>query len=174
MRGRYWSRSANSCGRLATHPPMSAHRGDAVAMPTTLWDYLHRMGGGSFMGISIAIAIASSQTFAPATPSPATSLSLGDFMRACVSSGGDLGWFPAVAVGTSASRSVYTSSTSARVTVSFHNEDGLGSAEVRYFIGTTENQQPMSIPESLTVVSGRVRYGVSSTRSPTAVCTRVH
>jgi hypothetical protein len=115
--------------------------------------------------IAIVVALLVQQT---------TGLTQAQFMSGCLASGGDLGWFSAV-VGSSPPRGVYWhESATARVTVSFYNEKMLGAAEVRWFNSKgQEVVQPMSIPESLTVVSNRVRYGVNSTNTPTVICTRI-
>jgi hypothetical protein len=125
------------------------------------------------MPFSSALLAAALQVSNP----PATGLSLGAFMEACVASGGDLGWFGPSITGSSPLRGVYIGDAPARVTVSFFNEDGSGSSDIRWFNSANppvEVRQPASIPESYTIVSRRVRYGVSGTRAATAVCTRVH
>jgi len=107
---------------------------------------------------------------------PVTALPLRDFMAACVQSGGNLGWFPVVSTGESTLQGVYltTDGAAKQVTISFFNEDGSGFGKVRWFnSANTEVIQGTGIPESFTILSKRVRYGVSSTRTPTAVCTRV-
>ena len=124
------------------------------------------------MSVSIALLLAAFQ----ASTTPATGLGLGAFMQACVASGGDLGWFGPGITGSSPLRGVYIGDAPARVTVSFFNEDGSGSSDIRWFNSATpsvEVRQPASIPESYTIVSKRVRYGVSGTRGATAVCTRI-
>ncbi|TFI59682.1 hypothetical protein E2493_03435 [Sphingomonas parva] len=107
-------------------------------------------------------------------------LPIREFMAACVTSGGDLGWVgPNPGPGEPALRSVYLHDTQKNhVTVSFYNETGVGSGRVVFLWPTASNAnrevtQSTSVPESVTVYSTRVRYGVIGTTVPTAVCTRV-